>query len=121
MHNSRSTLTPFDSGIERVARDMMRTVREATLAQRILVEENPLISLDAEEDFTMEVVPPPIMGDYCKRTDEGHVSRGFVSENPSNFDIKNYVLSGLRDNPFNENAIRDSWKHLARFYETTSM
>lgn len=31
------------------------------------------------------------------------------------------MLSGLRDNSFNENAIRDPWAHLARFYETASM
>ncbi|XP_050918402.1 uncharacterized protein LOC127135809 [Lathyrus oleraceus] len=61
------------------------------------------------------------MEDYCKRTDEGQVSKGFVLADPSNFDIKNYVLSSLRDNPFDVNAIRDPWKHLARFYETTSM
>ena len=69
----------------------------------------------------MAVVPPQTMGDYCKRTDEGWVSRGFVLEDPANFDINNYVLSSLRDNSFNGNAIRDSWEHLAHFYETSSM
>lgn len=58
----------------------MREVREATLAQRILVKNNPLISSDDEEEITMAVVPPPTMGDYCKMTNEGHVSRGFVPE-----------------------------------------
>ena len=37
-----------------------------------------------------------IMGDYCKQTDEGQVSSGFVPACPTNFDIKNYVLLGLR-------------------------
>ena len=70
----------------------------------------------------MEAVPPPsIMRDYCKRTNEGRVSRGFVLANPTNVNIKNYVLSCLRDNSFDKNAIRDPWEHLARFYETTSM
>lgn len=61
------------------------------------------------------------MGDYCKQTDEGQVSRGFVSTDPTNFDIKNSVLSGLRENSFDENEIRDPWAHLTHFYETTSM
>lgn len=61
------------------------------------------------------------MGDYCKRTNEGEVSRGFVSTNPTNFDINNFVISGLRDNQFEGNTIRDPWEHLARFYKTVSM
>lgn len=31
------------------------------------------------------------------------------------------MLSGLRDNPFDGNGIREPWAYLARFYETTSM
>lgn len=54
----------------------------------------------------MAAAPLQTMGDYCKRTDEGKVSRGFVPANPTNFDIKNFVLSGFRDNPFDGNAIR---------------
>lgn len=37
------------------------------------------------------------------------------------FDIKNFVLSGLREKSFDGNAIRDPCAHLAHFYETTSM
>ena len=69
----------------------------------------------------MAAPQPPAMGDYCKQTDEGHVSRGFVPVDPANFDIKNFVLSGLTDNPFDGNAIRDPQAHLARLYETTLM
>lgn len=69
----------------------------------------------------MVAAQPLTMGDYCKLTDEAHVSRGFVPAYPANFDIKNYVLSGLRENPFDGNTIRNPWVHLARFYETTSM
>lgn len=67
----------------------------------------------------MAFVPPSTIGDYCKRTDEGHVSRGFVLENPENSNIKNFVLSCLKDNLFDGNANRDPWAYLARFYETT--
>ena len=61
MRNSGSTLTLFDPEIERTTRGIRRVVREATLAQRILVEDNPLISSDAEKEITMTVVPPPTM------------------------------------------------------------
>lgn len=69
----------------------------------------------------MIAAQPLTMGDYCKQIDEGHVSRGFVLTDPANFDIKNFVLSGLRENMFNRNATRDPWVHLARLYEITSM
>ncbi|MCI75825.1 hypothetical protein A2U01_0097094, partial [Trifolium medium] len=46
--------------------------------------------------------PPPrrTMGDYCRRTDARQISMGFQPENPVTFDIKNTVLTGLRDNQF---------------------
>lgn len=69
----------------------------------------------------MVAVPPPNMVDYCKKTEERQVSRGFVLENPANFDIKKYVCSSLRDNPFNGNPIIDLWEHLGCFYKTSSM
>lgn len=121
MCSSGSTLTPFDQEIKRTACAIRRVVRKVTLAQRILVQDYPLISSDAEEEIIMSVVPPPTRGNYCKRTNEGHVSRGFVLENPSNFDIQKFMLSSLRYNSFDGNGIRDPWEHLARFYETTSM
>lgn len=65
-----SELTLFDPEIERIVRAIRRVVREASLAQRILVEDNPLISSDPEEEITMAVVPPPTMGNHCKRTDK---------------------------------------------------
>lgn len=98
-----------------------KVVEEENIAQRILLEDNPLISSDTEDEITMAVVPPQTIGDYCKRTDEWEVSRGFLPEDPDNFDIKNFVLSGLKDNSFNGNTIRDPWEHLGHFYKTTSM
>lgn len=109
MRSSGSLLTLFDPEMERTVCAIRREVREVTLAQRILVEGQPLISSYIEEENTMEMVPPPTMGDYCKRTDEGHVSRGFVPTNPINFDNKNYVLSCLRYNSFDGNTIIDLW------------
>lgn len=85
---------------------------------KISEEEQVSSSSDSEEEVIMAAAQPLIMGDYCKRIDEAHVSRGFDPAYPANFDIKNSVLLGLRDNPFDENAIRDPWAHLAHFYET---
>lgn len=81
----------------------------------------PILSSNSEEEDNMAAPQPLTMGDYCKQTDEGYVSRGFVLADPANFDIKHFVILGLRDNPFDGNAIRDPWAHLARFYETASM
>lgn len=69
----------------------------------------------------MAAIPPQTMGGYYKRTNEGQFSRGFVSTDPVNFDIKNYVLSILRENLFDRNAIRDPLEHLEYFYETSLM
>lgn len=66
MHNSGLTLAPFDPEIERTARAIRREVREANMAQGILVEDQPLISCDSEEEVTMIAIPPQTMGEYCK-------------------------------------------------------
>ncbi|KAK2369112.1 hypothetical protein QL285_082265 [Trifolium repens] len=67
--------------------------------------------------------PPPrrTMGDYCRRTDAGQISMGFQPANPVTFDIKNTVLSGLREKQFDGSAIRDPWAHLEQFYETCTI
>lgn len=71
MCNSGLTLTPFDPEIESTSRSIRRAVKEATLAQKFLVEDNLLIPSNAEEETIMDTVPPPpTMGNYCKRTDE---------------------------------------------------
>lgn len=66
---------------------------------------------------------PPLqaMGAYCRRTYVRQVSLGFQPANPLTFDINNYVLLGLKDNPFNGKEIKDPWEHLSKFYETCSM
>lgn len=121
MHSSGSPLIPLDLEFERTARALRKAVREATLDDKISEEEKLSSSFDSEEEFIIAAAQPLTRRDCCKRTDEGHVSRWFVLADPANFDIKNYVLSGSRENPFDGNGIRDPWAHLARFYETTSM
>lgn len=63
-------MTSFDPEIERTAHAIRRVVREETLAQRILVEDNSLISSDTEEEINMEDKQPQTMRNYRKRTDE---------------------------------------------------
>lgn len=61
------------------------------------------------------------MRDYCRRTDSEQISLDFQLDNPITFDIKNCVLSCLRGNLFDRQAIRDPWEHLAKFYKSCSM
>lgn len=101
---------------------LRRAAREASLAEGDQPKVYPpILSLDSEEEDSMATPVSITMGDYYKQTDEGHVSRGFIPTDPANFVIKNCVLSDLRDNLFDENAIRDPWTHIARLYEISSM
>ncbi|CAJ2677643.1 unnamed protein product [Trifolium pratense] len=119
----------FDAEIEKTAKANRKAVRLARLAEQELVEASTGISSDTgsqfEEEGKMADNPPPpprrTMGDYCRRTDTGQISMGFQPANPVTFDIKNTVLTGLRDNQFDGSAIRDPWAHLERFYETCTM
>ncbi|PNX69921.1 hypothetical protein L195_g056985, partial [Trifolium pratense] len=120
----------FDAEIEKTAKANRKAVRLARLAEQELVEASTGISSDTgsqfEEEGKMADDPPPppprrTMGDYCRRTDTGQISMGFQPANPVTFDIKNTVLTGLRDNQFDGSAIRDPWAHLERFYETCTM
>lgn len=48
----------------------------------------------------MTNLPRQTMEDYCRRTDVGHISLGFQPTNPVTFNIKNSLLSSLRENSF---------------------
>ncbi|MCI67565.1 hypothetical protein A2U01_0088824, partial [Trifolium medium] len=45
----------------------------------------------------------------------------FQTANHVTFDINNTVLTELKKNQFDGNAIRDPWEHLEHFYETCTM
>lgn len=70
-------MTLSDPKIERTARAIRRAIREATLAQRILVEDNPFISSYFGEEITMEVVPSPNMGATAKGPTKNRFLEGF--------------------------------------------
>lgn len=58
MSNSGSTFTPLDPEIERITRAISKAVREATIAQTVLVENQQLISYDSKKEIAMADVPP---------------------------------------------------------------
>lgn len=64
----------------------------------------------------MELVVPSRQ--TCRRSNVGHISLGFQPTIPVTFDIKKFVLSGLKEKSFNEKEIIDPRKHLSKFYET---
>ncbi|KAK2436917.1 hypothetical protein QL285_021877 [Trifolium repens] len=120
----------FDPEIEKTAKANRKAARLARLAEKELTESSTRATSDTssqseERDMAEEQPPPPpprrTMGDYCRRTDAGQISMGFQPANPVTFDIKNTVLSGLRENQFDGSAIRDPWAHLENFYETCTM
>ncbi|GAU41120.1 hypothetical protein TSUD_288100 [Trifolium subterraneum] len=116
----------FDPEIEKTTKANRKAARLARLADQDLGESATQNSSDetssSEEEGEMAKDPPRrTMGDYCRRTDTGQISMGFQPANPVTFDIKNTVLTGLRDNQFDGSAIRDPWAHLERFYETCTM
>lgn len=68
------------------------------------------------------VVPPhQTLMDYGRRTDLGKISLGFQPVNVVTFDIKIFVLTGLKMNSFEGQPIRDPWEHLTKFDKTRSM
>ncbi|KAK2454451.1 hypothetical protein QL285_002009 [Trifolium repens] len=106
----------FDPKVEKTAKANRKAARLARLAESRLSEASTQAISDTdsqseEEDIMAENNPPPppaprrTMGDYCRRTDAGQISMGFQPANPVTFDIKNTVLSGLRENQFDGSAI----------------
>lgn len=76
---------------------------------------------EKKEEFMANQQPMRTMGDFCRWTNACNIYMGFQLANPIDFDIKNTILSGLRDNKFDGSAILDLWEHMACFYETFSM
>ncbi|GAU49183.1 hypothetical protein TSUD_133780 [Trifolium subterraneum] len=65
------------------------------------------------------VDPPPrrTLGDYGQATGGHNPNLGFKPMNPVSFDIKNTVLSALKENQFSGSESECPNIHLARFYE----
>ncbi|GAU40459.1 hypothetical protein TSUD_134610 [Trifolium subterraneum] len=117
----------FDPEIEKTAKAKRKAVRLARQAARlasgteeILEEEvsSPNTS-DNETESMAGVVQPPrrTLGDYGQATDGQNLNLGFQPVNPASFDIKNTVLSALKENQFSGGESECPNIHLSRFYE----
>ncbi|GAU51203.1 hypothetical protein TSUD_139230 [Trifolium subterraneum] len=117
----------FDPEIEKTAKANQKAVRlahQATLltsgTEEILEEEVPSSNTSNDETENMAGVDPPprrTLGDYGQATGGHNPNLGFQPVNPVSFDIKNTVLSALKENQFSGSESECPNIHLARFYE----
>ncbi|GAU15422.1 hypothetical protein TSUD_44590 [Trifolium subterraneum] len=117
----------FDPEIEKTAKANRKAVclahQTALLTsgtEEILEEEVPSSNTSNYETENMAGVDPPprrTLGDYGQATGGHNPNLGFQPVNPVSFDIKNTVLSALKENQFSGNESECPNIHLARFYE----
>ncbi|CAJ2642447.1 unnamed protein product [Trifolium pratense] len=72
------------------------------------------------EDEQVPPVPQPprrTLGDYGRRDNDALANQGFQPANPVSFDIKNTVLSALKENPYSGSEAQCPNLHLSHFYE----
>ncbi|PNX61337.1 putative athila retroelement ORF1 protein, partial [Trifolium pratense] len=114
----------YDPEIEKTARANRKAVREAQRAatregNNNITEE--LEAADFEMDDPVEANPPPpppppqrrTLGDYGRRDNDVLANQGFQPANPVSFDIKNTVLSALKENPYSGAEAQCSNLHLS--------
>ncbi|GAU43677.1 hypothetical protein TSUD_302400 [Trifolium subterraneum] len=72
----------------------------------------------AEEDINI-LVPPPrrTLGDYGERNVRGVANLGFQPVNPVTFDIKNTVISALKEDQYSGSESQCPNLHLSHFYD----
>ncbi|GAU42733.1 hypothetical protein TSUD_287890 [Trifolium subterraneum] len=117
----------FDPKIEKIAKANRKTVRLARQAARLAgdtreTSEEEVSSSHTSEDETesmVGVVQPPrrTLGDYGLATDDQNPNLGFQPVNLVSFDIKNTMLSALKENQFSGGESECPNIHLSRFYE----
>ncbi|PNX62522.1 hypothetical protein L195_g061186, partial [Trifolium pratense] len=102
----------FDPEIEKTARANRKAAREAQASKGKAPstaapdgEEESSAAMDVEQDPPLIVppLPPPqrrTLGDYGRRDNDALANQGFQPANPVSFDIKNTVLSALKENPY---------------------
>lgn len=97
IQGTASMLIPIDPKIERTTHTIHRKKREA------------LHVIDEVKEEEVEIVIPQrqILGDYYRRTESRHICLGFQPANLVTFDIKNFVLTCLKENMFNVQEIKD--------------
>ncbi|XP_045831666.1 uncharacterized protein LOC123923068 [Trifolium pratense] len=117
----------FDPEIEKTARANRKKAREALLASRVeassSVSEELNFAVMDEQEVPVDNPPPPpppprrTLGDYGRRDDDVLANQGFQPANPVSFDIKNTVLSALKENPCSGSESQCPNLHLSHFYE----
>ncbi|GAU31161.1 hypothetical protein TSUD_315860 [Trifolium subterraneum] len=110
----------FDPEIEKTAKANRKAVRLAHQAALLASEEVPSSNTSNDESESMAGVDPPprrTLGDYGQATGGHNLNLGFQPVNLVSFDIKNTVLSALKENQFSGSESECPNIHLARFYE----
>ncbi|CAJ2661901.1 unnamed protein product [Trifolium pratense] len=114
----------FDPEIEKTARAIRKATREAQASRgTALLRDTP--DCQGQNSATMEdeqvppVPQPPrrTLGDYGRRDNDALANQGFQPANPVSFDIKNTVLSALKENPYSGSEAQCPNLHLSHFYE----
>ncbi|PNX56414.1 hypothetical protein L195_g049868, partial [Trifolium pratense] len=119
----------FDPEIEKTARAIRKKATEALLASQLEASSSG-VRISPEQSFTVMAEqeipvhdPPPLppprrtLGDYGRRDDDVLANQGFQPANPVSFDIKNTVLSALKENPYSGAESQCPNLHLSHFYE----
>ncbi|PNX76212.1 hypothetical protein L195_g032157, partial [Trifolium pratense] len=131
MRSTGTSELRFDPEIEKTLRALRKATREARLASRgeassssaLVGEEQNFSVMDEDHEIPVEVPlppPPPLrrtLGDYGRRDDDELANQGFQPVNPVSFDIKNTVLSALKENPYSGSESQCPNLHLSHFYE----
>ncbi|CAJ2659226.1 unnamed protein product [Trifolium pratense] len=114
----------FDPEIEKTARAIRKATREAqALRGTALLRDTPdcqgRTAATMEEEQVPPVPQPPrrTLGDYGRRDNDALANQGFQPANPVSFDIKNTVLSALKENPYSGSEAQCPNLHLSHFYE----
>ncbi|CAJ2632603.1 unnamed protein product [Trifolium pratense] len=114
----------FDPEIEKTARAIRKATREAQASRgTTLLRDTPdcqgRTAATMEEEQVPPVPQPPrrTLGDYGRRDNDALANQGFQPANPVSFDIKNTVLSALKENPYSGSEAQCPNLHLSHFYE----
>ncbi|PNY05190.1 hypothetical protein L195_g001633 [Trifolium pratense] len=128
MLGTPSSSWPFDPEIEKTARANRKRVRLAKEAARVAELEQRGREEEISEEEIEEMAeniqnppPPPqprrTLGDYGQRNNGEVTNLGFQPVNPVAFDIKNTVLSALKEDQYSGSESQCPNLHLSHFYE----
>ncbi|MCI28073.1 hypothetical protein A2U01_0049273, partial [Trifolium medium] len=133
MQGESSGALLFDLEIEKTAKANRKKAKEAKQAARLanieqltseeevssssyFSEEEP-IEMEGHQQANPPVAPRRTLGDYGQPNDVGVANLGFQPANPVAFDIKNTVLSALKEDQYSGAESQCPNLHLGRFYE----